>query len=278
MFMTSKFRLAIISFLLVLAVPVASFSQEIPPPEHKIQSLVGESLQYYVSFLWFDRLAEGSIKLSPGEKPGTFLVIMEAKTIGMAAFFTNERVAQYQTLMEIGSTGLLQPLWHSKHTIRGKKGSRREKISKYTFDYAAGQVRYQKIKNGKIYKDESYTIEKNKPLLDIMSSLYNLRLGFYGAVGEETILIPTFHRKGTQDIVIEALLKMSRKDKKFFVGDTTTCRILVDPSVFGTEGRDTLASFDSDMRPHKVIIKNVIGMGDLRINPQIPVVSKAGGG
>ena len=166
--------------------------------------------------------------------------------------------------MKIGSSGFLQPLWHSTHTIRGKKDARREKISRYTFDYASGQVRYQKVKNDHVYTDEWFTLETDRPLFDILSALYNLRLGSYGQLGEETIVIPTFHRKGTQDIVVEPLVRLSEKDRKFFVANAVKCRILVDPSVFGTKGRDILASFDDQMRPQMGVIKNVIGLGDVR--------------
>ena len=107
-------------------------------------------------------------------------------------------------------------------------------------------------------------MEKDEPLFDILSALYNLRLGFYGQLGQETLLIPTFHRKGTQNIVIEPLVSLSKKDRNFFASDTVRCRILVDPAVFGTNGRDILTSFDDHMRPQKGIIKNVIGLGDVR--------------
>ncbi len=232
--------------------------------DHPIQSLVGESLAYDISFLWFDHLAEGSIQLFRGEKPGTFLVVLEAKTLGLAAFFTRDRVEKYQTLMEIGASGLLQPLWYSSHTIRGSGKSRSEKTTKYTFDYKTNQVRYQKLKNGHTYDDKLYPLEKNRPLFDILSALYNLRLGFYGNLGKDHLQIPTFHRKGPQDIVVDPLKNMSKKDRKFFAADPIQCRILVDPSVFGTKGRDILASFDNLMRPQKGIIKNVIGLGDVR--------------
>ncbi|MDA3902045.1 MAG: DUF3108 domain-containing protein [Desulfuromusa sp.] len=241
-----------------------SFSQQLSPIDHPIKPLVGESLEYDISFLWFDSLAEGSIKLFAGEQPGTFLVVMEAKTLGVAAFFTKDRIEKYQTLMKIGSSGLLQPLWHSSHTIRGKGKSRSEKITRNTFDYTSGQVRYQKIKNDHVYTDEWFELETDRPLFDILSALYNLRLGFYGKTGQDNILIPTFHRKGTQDIVVEPLLKLRNKDQKFFATGAVQCRILVDPSVFGTKGRDLLASFDEEMRPQKGVIKNVIGLGDVR--------------
>ncbi|MFK5927522.1 MAG: DUF3108 domain-containing protein [Desulfuromusa sp.] len=257
--------LKILLLLLCLALlPGYGFSQQSPPVDHPIQSLVGEHFTYDISFLWFKHLAEGSIQLTRGEQPDTYLVVMQAKTLGAAAFFTRHRIEKYQTLMKVGASGLLQPLWHSSHTIRGEGKSRREKITRNTFDYDSGQVRYQKIKNGHVYTDQWFDMEKGKPLFDILSALYNLRLGFYGNPGQDTIFIPTFHRKGTQDIVVEPLRKSKRKDQKFFAADSVQCKILVDPSVFGTKGRDILASFDEKMRPQKGIIKNVIGLGDVR--------------
>ncbi len=226
--------------------------------------LVGESLRYDISFLWFDTLAEGSLQLLQGEQEGTFHVILEAKTLGVAAFFTRDRVEKYQTLMEIGPSGLLQPLWHSSHTIRGSRKSRKEKITRYTYDYSSGRVRYERIKNGRQRSDKWFDMDEGEPLFDILSALYNLRLGFFGQSGEEIIEIPTFHRKGTQKIVVKPLLKLNKKDKKFFAGDAVQCRILVDPEVFGTKGRDVFASFDFNMRPQKGIIKDVIGMGDVK--------------
>ena len=255
-------RIALI--LLILSSPVGrSFSAELSPGLHPIHSLLGESLKYDISFLWFTHLAEGLIQLSPGDQPETFLVIMEAKTLGVAAFFTSDRVAKYQTLMEIGPSGLLQPLWHSTHTIRGKEDSRKEKVTRYTFDYASGQVRYQKIKNDRVYTDKWFPMEKDIPMFDILSAFYNLRLGFYGQLALEAVHIPTFHRKGIQDIVVEPLFKISKRDQKFFSPGSVKFRILVDPAVFGTKGRDVLASFDEQMRPREVIIKNVIGLGDV---------------
>lgn len=232
--------------------------------EHPVMALVGENLEYDVSFLWFDKLAEGSLQLFHGEQPDTFLIVMKAKTLGMAAFFTRHRIEKHQTLMKIGTTGLLQPIWYSSHKIRGKGSSRSEKVTRYSFDYVANQVRYQKIKNGHVYTDKWFVMEEDKPLFDILSSLYNLRLGLYGKPGQDTILIPTFHRKGTQEIVIEPLREMSKTDHNFFATAAVKCRIIVDPSIFGTNGSDILAGFDKQMLPQRGIIKNVIGLGDVR--------------
>jgi len=252
-------------FLLCLGLMLPSFVVAAAQIQtHPITSLLGEKLEYDISFLWFDHLAEGSISLIRGEEDGTYLVTMEAKTLGVAAFFTRNRVEKFQTLMRIGNDGLLQPLWHSSHTLRDKENGSSEKISRYIFDYENQQVRYQKSKNNRTYKDQWFELESDNQLFDILSALYNLRLGYFGSVGKERLLVPTFHRKGQQDIVVEPLTDLCEKDRKFFSSAATTARILVDPSVFGTKGRDVLASFDAMMRPQKGIIKNVIGLGDVR--------------
>lgn len=257
-------RVAVAKLLVVISLIPALFPAVAAGEEHPIQALVNESLAYDISFLWFDRLAAGTIELRAGEEPGTFQVLMQARTLGIAAFLTRDRVEKYQTLMRIGEDGLLHPLWHSSHTIRGRGESRSEKLSKYSFDYQSRRVRYEKAKNGRRYADRWYPMEADRPVFDILSALYNLRLGFFGKVGDKRILIPTFHRQGYQDIVVAPLDRLDSKDARFFAGTKTQARILVDPEVFGTKGRAVLASFDEQMRPHKGIIKNVIGLGDVR--------------
>jgi len=254
----------ILCLLLVCLPTLVSATNTLRGVEHPIQALVGESLFYDISFLWFDHLAEGSLSLLEGEEADTFLVVLEAKTLGIAAFFTRDRVAKYQTLMKIGPDGLLIPLWHSSHTIRGRGAARREKVTRYDFNYTSRQVLYQKIKDGHTYADQTYPLEEETQLFDILSALYNLRLSFYPKSEQGEFLIPTFHRKGPQNITVIPLTDITPKDKEFFTVDSLKYRILVDPEVFGTKGRDILASFDSKMLPVKGIIKNVIGLGDVR--------------
>ena len=239
-------------------------AKDLDVPTSSIDKLVGEHLAYDISFLWFDRVAVGSLALTLGDTPGTYLVTLEARTLGLAAFVTRERIAKYQTLMVRGDKGQLYPVWHSLHDIRGEGDSRKERSSKYSFDFKAGKVRYQKQKNGKVYADRWFLLESNKPVYDILTALYNLRLGFFGAISHEPLLIPTFHHKGLQNIIVEPVDLATFKDRDFFSGQRLVAKILVDPSVFGTRGRDIYACFDSEKRPSQGIIKNVIGLGDVR--------------
>ncbi len=229
-----------------------------------IQDLVGERLEYDISFLWFDHLAEGELALSRGEEPGTYLVTLQARTLGVAAYLTRSRRAKYQTLMAADENGMLYPLWHTAHDIRKKGNQRKEKISKYSFDFINRKVRYQKQKNGRVHDDKWYALEGKQPVYDILTALYNLRLGFYGDVKEGPLLIPTFHHKGFQNIIIEPVALDALADRAFFVDQQKVAKILVDPSVFGTKGRDIYASFDRKNRPYQGIVKGVIGLGDVK--------------
>lgn len=257
--------LLVAAFLLTPVTSVQALSPKVmPQAAHPVEALVGERLTYDIGFLWFDRLAEGTMTLERGEQTGTYLIRMHARTLGVAAFLTGNRVERFRTLMEIGPDGLLRPLRHDARTRRDKGGEQRERIKHYRFDYQNHRIHYQKSKNGRIVADEDYALSAERPLLDILSALYNLRLGFFGPPGDSRIMIPTFHPDGPEEIVIAPLSLDSRAERKFFSGAAYLCRILVDPSVFGTRGRDILASFDARWRPYRGVIKNVIGLGDVR--------------
>ncbi len=264
--MITKKHVGVLSLIICMMIFSAESYAKTQPSSaaHPINTLLGERFDYDISFLWFDHLGEGSLRLENGPEAGTYLIVLQAKTLGVAAFFTRHRVEKYQTLMEIGPDGRLRPLWHAAHSIRGEGADRKEKIARYTFDYLAHKVRYQKQKNARTYADQWYDLTANKPVYDILTALYNLRLGYFGPPGQGQIVIPTFHHKGLQEIVIEPLDLSGIDDGPFFGTDSRLCRILVDPSVFGTSGRDILASFDEKMRPDKGIIKNVIGLGDVK--------------
>ena len=250
--------------LILLAVSVPSGAVAALSEAHPVEGLVGEQLTYDVSFLWFKRLAKGSIRLERGEQPGTYLATMEARTRGFAAMVTKDRIEKYQTLMEIGPNGLLRPLVHSSHTFKGKGKDQREKMTSYTFDYAQGQVQYEKIKNNRIDADEVLPLGTDGPVFDILSAFYNLRLEAFGALEQQAIRMPTFYRKGVEDIVVTPVAKLDSNDKSFFSDGSSLCKVLVDPSVFKTNGRELLVSFDKNNRLERGIIKNVIGLGDVK--------------
>ena len=229
-----------------------------------VASFVGEHLEYDISFLWFERLAVGEISLERSAEDNTYLIVMQARTLGVAAFFTRDRVERYETLVRVAADGFLEPLWYQSHTIHGSGKSRREKTKRYIFEYDNRQVRYQRLKNGEVYKETFFPMDPDRRLCDILSALYNLRLGYFGVIGTEKIRVPTFHHEGEQDIVIEPLGQVDADDQDFLSASPFRFRVLVDPEVFGTNGRDLYVGLDKQFRPNLGIIKDVIGLGDVR--------------
>ena len=166
--------------------------------------------------------------------------------------------------MELGPDGLLRPLVHSSHSLKGKGGKQREKVTSYTFDYAAQQVTFQKTKDHVIHDDELLPLGTDGPVFDILSAFYNLRSGSLGLLEDEQISLPTFHRKGIEEIVVTPVDRSTLKDDNFFAKNSVLRKVLVDPEIFKTDGRDLLVSFDESGRPLKAIVKNVIGLGDVK--------------
>lgn len=248
----------VLAVLPVWSVPAAALDNA-----HPVEQLVGERLDYDISFLWFDRLAEGTISMERGEQPGTYLVVMEARTLGLAAFFTRHRVERYQTLMEIGPDGLLRPLRYSSHTFKGTGDQQREKRISYEFDFNQRQAHYLRIKDQRVRTDEQVLLPGDGPVFDILSAFVNLRLGVYGSFDRE-IRIPTLYKTKVEDLVIAPPTRLSSGDKKFLERGGALCRVLVDPSVFKTNGEELFLSFDRQARLVRGIIKDVIGLGDVR--------------
>lgn len=232
--------------------------------ELPIEALVGEVLHYDISFLWFKHLAKGTIRLQRGERPGTYLALMEARTLGFAAFVTRQRIESYRTLMEVGPDGLLWPIEHSSHTFKGEGEKQKEKFTRYLFDFAGKKVHYKKVKYQRVDADEWLPLETDGPVFDVLSAFYNLRIGALGNLTGPLISLPTFHRKGIETIQIQPISDPATVDGRFFSTAGMLCKVLVDPSVFKTKGRELFVSFDSANRLERGIIKNVIGLGDVK--------------
>ncbi len=231
-----------------------------------VADLIGEELQYDISFMWFERLATGSISLEETDTEGRYLLTMQAQTRGMAALFSRNRTEKFETLVDIGSEGQLRPLWHSSSRItwRGDPENKRERIARYRFDYQTGTIHYERISNGKVKKVQQFDLDPDNPFYDILSAFYNFRLGFFGPPTQGKTLIPTFHHKGAQEIVVEPLGDPGYSERNFFAADSFLCRVLIDPEVFGTTSRDVYVAFDDNMRLQQGVIKRVVGVGDLR--------------
>lgn len=247
---------------LACAAPAAADS---PLSGRSVTDMLGEKLTYDLSFLWFTRLAEGSIVFLPGPEPGQYRALLEARTLGLTAFLTRHRVEKIETIMELTADGFLRPLLQSAHTIHGTGSSRTERVRSYRFNYRDRTVLYKNTKTGKNSETRIYQMENDGPVYDVLSSFYNVRAGLYGPIsGGEHLALPTFTRRGTEDVIIAQVVEAEKQRHPFFPPELKLCKVLVDPDMFGTEGRDIFMGIDENMIPRRMVVKGVVGLGDAR--------------
>lgn len=270
-------RARILLFVMLIAaifsLPTTAFANKPPSSAatFSIDRMLGEKLSYDVSFLWFKRLAKGTISLSYGPESGQYIALLEAKTLGLTAFLTRKRIEMVETIMEIGPEGEFRPILQSAHTIKGEGEKKTERIRTYRFDYDKRTVLYRnwifssKYKKGKKTLEKTYLMGKSGPVYDLLSAFYNVRAGAYGELERgKKLALATFTRRGTDDIVVARVSETEQKRHAFFPKDAILCNVLVDPDTFGTKGRDIYVGFDANMVPQKAVVKKVLGLGDVR--------------
>ncbi len=238
--------------------------QRLAGPE-TIESMVGESFVYDIAFLWFDRLAEGQLQLSRGEREGTYRAALHARTLGVAAFVTRDRMNSYEALMEQMPDGMLRTLVYESRLSKGRGSDRRRRTNRYEFDYAANLVRHVRLKQGEPHKNEDLAMPEGDFLNDILTAFFNFRAGNFGPVEPgRHFEIPTFNRKGPSSIVVDVLNGAHRPHADFFPPGGMLCRVKIDDEVFDTGGGDIYVWLDDFARPQRGIVENVIGLGNVR--------------
>ena len=229
-----------------------------------LSALVGESLVYDISFLWFDRLAEARLSLAAEKRPGTYRAVLEAKTLGIAAWLTGDRVQRYVSVMETAPDGRLQPLSFEFRIIKGKDGSYSNISRLYLFDHARRQVRLQRSRDDVFISEELLPMAGRTPN-DILSAFYNIRAGLLGPLKPgRNYFIPTFGRNGDEEIRIELLKEEQWPDEPFFPRPGLLGRAVVDDEIFDTRGGRVYVWFDDLGLPQRGMVENVVGIGSVR--------------
>ena len=237
-----------------------------------VQELVAESeMVYDIAFLWFDNLADGRASFDIGERPGTYRATLEAKTLGVAAWLTQDRIQRYTSLMTLGSDGRLRSISHESLIIKGAKNKRREKSKRYIFDDQKREVRFQVTADGSVGPEQVFPMGEETPN-DILTAFYNFRLGAFGPLRPGArYTIPTFNRKGKGTIVVETLPDGPRTNP-FFPSSGLLCRAIVDPEIFDTGGGAIFFWFDRGVHPPRGIVEQMIGLGDVKGSARPKVV------
>jgi hypothetical protein len=248
--------------ILLLAGPVTAAGAI----EQTVKPLKGESLIFDIAFLYFERLAEGRLTLSPGERPNTYKAVLQARTLGIAAWLTRERVHRYVTLMELGENQQFRAISHESHVSKWQGDEPQQRIKRYSFNQETQQVLYQRIRNGVMVHDELLPMAEYGPGVDILTVSYNFRAGVYGPLTPGAhFRIPAFNHRGIGYITIDILTDQERQRHSFFRGKGgVVCKIQVDPEIFDTGNGILYVWLDEQGRPARSIVEKVVGIGTVR--------------
>jgi len=233
------------------------------PPE--LQRLVDLKQSYAISFLWFDRLAEGSLSLQREGAAGHFRAVLEARSLGAAAWLTADRVQRYETVMEWSpAEGRLRPIEHSAHMIKGRGKKRTDQTKYYLFNDSEHRVEVKRIRNGEVTSGRVLTLAGELPD-DFLTAFFNFTLGVYGPVKEGgRYSIPSLTRHGETTIEAEILPPAEWPSGSFFPHTGLLLKVILDPDVLDTGGGAVYALLGSNGLPQRGIVENVLGLGDVR--------------
>lgn len=252
---------------LLLTSPCASAAPSLPENKASLQVLTGLDRHYNLSFLWFDRLAVGQLSFSRDPSaPNRYRAVLSAKTLGVAAWLTSERVQRYETLMEMTPQGRLRPLKYSSMIHKKKSGTVTEHAKLYTFDATTNTIMLTRSKDGKRGIEKPVKLLCDHCPVDFLTAGFNFILGADGPlqVGERKEIF-TFTDKGESTIVIEVLSPKFWPETPFFSkGSGTLLKITLPPEILETGGGAVYAFLDKKALPQRVIVENVLGLGDVR--------------
>jgi hypothetical protein len=262
--------LVLIALLGLLLTPGA-WAQETNPASSRpasgptpVAKMAGESLKYDIAFLWFSHLAEAELSLTAEKRPGIYKAVLEARTRGVASWLTRHRVQRYVSIMKAGPDGKMRSLIHESHIIKGWDKEREDRLKKFIFDYRHHLVREQVVRNGNVEREKDYPMTKDEPN-DLLTAFYNFRAGFFGkVVPGGHYVIPSYGHKGKSDIIVDVLRPGHWPHRSFFPSRGLLARVHADKEEFGTGDGAIYVWFNKSVRPGRVVVENVIGMGDVR--------------
>jgi len=250
----------IFCFLMLLCLCVPAWSKDEVPSE-----LQHEKIRYDVGILWFDELAEASLELQPGLKSGEYIATLEGRTRGVVAFLTDYRRQRIETTMRLldGGRGF-QTLVNKSVTVKGKDDRFSEVTKEYRYDFDRREVACVRTKDNQC-KESVLEMPENGEVFDALTALYNIRLGYFGALTPgRNIVIPTMTRKGPDKIEVSILTEKQRKKLDRYPAEGVLCQVKLNPEVFDTRDGAIYVWFDEQLVPAAGVIQNALGVGDLR--------------
>jgi hypothetical protein len=243
-----------------------SFAASLPLPEllKSHGTVLKERYSYYIDFLFFKRLAEAELSFSATGQTNLYQAELIGRTLGVAAWLTNERTQRYTSLMERLPDGRMRSLIYESQILKKKHNTWKDRRKRYRFDYRSNKIFQEKFREGTHYPGQVYLMPESADPVDMLTALYNVRLGTYGELRTGARLrVPSFSSKGLNEIIIDVLNPEDQSIKRLFPSGGSVLKVWIDPEVFDSSGNAIYVWLNKSGIPEKGVIEDVIGMGDL---------------
>lgn len=260
--------LGLLLFFVVAAshslLPAAESASPVAESAQAPEEPVAEHYFYDISFLWFDRIAEAELSLQPEGNAQHWQAILDANTLGVAAWLTSDRAQHYSSTMQLDNDGSFTVLRHDTNIIKTKDGRRRVRLKRYLFDHDRERIVLQVNRNGRQKDDVILPMPAVKPN-DILAAFYNFRRGLYGPViPGSRCRIPTYTSKGQSEILVDVLGAKQRPRRPEFPDGGLLLKVQLAKEIFDTSDGIVYVWLDPQGRPARVVVQDVIGLGDVR--------------
>ncbi|MBI5186739.1 MAG: DUF3108 domain-containing protein [Nitrospinae bacterium] len=268
--MTRKRFFFILAFLALTAFlkPRPLFAESISDsaiPFKTIDYFFNEKADYDISFLWFDKAAEGSFQFM--REDDGFKAVLQAETKGFIGFLTSYRKHVYIShLVYVPEKGKLRARVFERNVVIGDKT---ERTITY-LDYGRRLMEWEDYKGGKLKEKKSQEIPAGMEYEDILSAFLNFRLGVYGPIERERkFSINTIPEKGQAIIDVnilsrEAALKLKSMFGKDYREDLMPIKVKVPKEIFKSKTGEVAILMDDRILPIIGVVENYIGFGDIR--------------
>ncbi len=263
MMLRSLLSLLVASVLLHLA-PGQVAAQE-TGAVRSIQQLVGENNFYSIDFLFFSRLAEGTLRFSGTDQPNVYRAELVGRTRGVASWLSGDRTQTYTSLMELMTDGSLRSIEHVSKIRKRKWGKLRNRSKRYRYDYAQGKIFEEKSKEGVVRSKKEHDMPEGQQPVDMLTAFYNLRTGVYGPLVRGTkLLIPTYSKGKFPKIEVNILNAQQQAKHRYFSPHGLLVQAKIDPEIFDTGNGNLYFWLNNAGVPERGIVEDVIGLGDVK--------------
>lgn len=234
-------------------------------PHGDIRRFVGETLQFDISFLWFDRAAVASISFF--ESNGQFHSLLTAETKGFIGALTSYRKHVYRATFDIINNGnRVQSTEFERLVIIGDI----EEKTMHYMDYNTRTHLWTTLRNGEVVELEEQVIPEGIYLDDILTAFYNMRNSVYGEIKKgRTYQFRTLPEMGYDKISVEILSEEKVEEFRIEASRNKADEFLIDviipKEIFKTKEGKLRFWTSKNYIPLSTTVKDYFLFGDLHV-------------